>query len=256
MPCRSWGCDYCRPNRRRQLIARAASGQPNKFLTLTVNPHYGASALERRDRLHDAWTKLVKRILRQFALPPERRWVLTGKPRQPGREAWVRRVTAETPAKAITRLPYAAFIEKTKLGEPHLHILLRVPYIPQDWIAEQMADMTASPICDIRAIANNKQAIGYVTKYVGKEPAQFGNRKRYWFSKNWTVDGSDAHEPEPVDWRVTSVVRERWSDEVPRRIRAGYVVEPLDDGWARWWRPGTAEANEVRARWAYREASG
>lgn len=256
LPCRSWGCEYCRPNRRRQLIARAASGNPNKILTLTVRPRAGKTPLERRDELHNAWTRLVKRILRQFALPPDRRWKLQGSTRTRDRERQVRRITARTAQKGIERLPYAAFIERTKLGEPHLHILLRCPFVPQDWIAEQMRDMTGAPVCWIEEIKNTGHAVSYCAKYVGKEPAQFGNRKRYWFSKNWEENSGDAFEKEPIDWRTTSIAQVWFDQQVTDRLRSGWVVDALDDGWVRWHRPGTPRATEIRAAWAAAHGSG
>ena len=96
LPCRRWSCEHCRPIRRRRLLALAASGQPNKFLTLTVHASVGSSPVERRNMLHDAWKRLVKRILRQWALEPGGRWVLKTKVRTPSREAIVRSITART----------------------------------------------------------------------------------------------------------------------------------------------------------------
>lgn len=239
LPCRSWGCDYCAPQRRAKLKAQAASGEPNKFLTLTVSPHTGTSPTDRRRMLHDAWKKLVKRILRQFMLTPERRWTLTKSEREPDIERRVRHATAETPQRGCDQLHYMAFIEKTKLGEPHLHILLRCPFLPQDWISEQMGELLGSPICDIRKIENTKHAIRYVTKYVGKAPAQFGSLKRYWISKHYELNKGEPEEHEHIDWRTTDVVRRRWSEMMTTRVAARYQWSDIGDGWYRFWKPGT-----------------
>lgn len=184
-------------------MALAASGEPNKILTLTVNPERGGSPLDRRNMLHDAWKKLVKRIIRRFKFPA---------------------------------VHYLAFLERTKRGEPHLHILLRCPYIPQRWLAGQMRDLIGAPICWIEKIKGTRQAIKYVTKYVTKEPAQFGKGKRYWVSRNYEVAKADAPEREPRDMRGVRVQRERWSDFLASVPYSVAHIRWIEDGWIRVWR--------------------
>jgi len=190
--CRSWGCDYCAPERRSRLMAQAAGGEPTRFLTLTVNPHIGNDPADRLGLLAAAWRNTVKRLRRRFP----------GKP-----------------------IEYLAVVEETKQGEPHLHILLRSPYIAQKFISDCMAEMIQSPIVDIRRIKGMKEVVRYVAKYITKAPAQFGKAKRYWASQGYEVKNEEQQkrEREPiVKWEV---VREdiyrimlAWSHEcwVPR----------------------------------------
>jgi len=170
--CRSWGCEYCQPNRRNQLMATAASGLPNRFLTLTVNPQVGADPEERLHLLAHAWRVVVQRLRRRYG---------------------------------ADQINYFAVVEETKHGEPHLHILLRSPYIPQSYISAAMADLINAPIVDIRRIKTVRDAVTYVAKYIAKAPAQFGKAKRYWSSRNWEV-GAEEHRsalPLPsVRWRI------------------------------------------------------
>lgn len=238
LPCRSWNCQYCAPQRRRQLMAQAAAGEPNKLLTLTVNVAHGETPAERRDLLHEAWRNLVKRIGRQFALEPARRWSLKTSRRTPEKESAIRRITAKTLAKEVQSVPYFAFLEKTKRGEPHLHILLRLPFVPQDWISEQMADLARSPVVWIEAIKGAKHAVAYVTKYVTKAPAQWGNKKRYWRSRNWMINQSDQDER---PWRKADnveVLRTSWASYSQQKVSQRWTFEYLDDGWIRLHRPG------------------
>jgi hypothetical protein len=235
LPCNRWTCEYCQPRRRRQLLAIAAAGEPNKFLTLTVSPNVGNSPLNRRNLLHDAWKRLVKRVLRQFALAPDRRWKLTAKIRPARAEAIVRAITAKTPQRGCDKLPYMAFLEATAAGEPHLHILLRCPFIPQDWIAEQMAALIGSPICDIRQIGSTRAAVTYVTKYVTKAPAQFGNTKRYWISRGWEINQGDPPDEAPRLRRAVSVRRIRYSDWLRQVSDCLVRKDMLVDGWVRVW---------------------
>lgn len=212
LPCNRWSCDYCGPRRRFRLIAQAVSGEPNKILTLTVSPAVGNSPLERRDLLHASWKRLVKRILRKY------KW---------------------------KKLPYMAFLEKTKRGEPHLHILLRCGFIHQRWISKQMRELNGAPIVWIEQIKSTKKAINYVSKYVSKEPAQFGNRKRYWISHGWEVNAPPVAEREPFDPITTRVVRERWEETIKRYPFQGYSHEIGEDGWHRF----AAVPRERSQRW-------
>jgi len=162
LPCRAWTCEHCAPKRRKALIAMAANGHPTTFITLTINPQMGSDPVHRAEMLARAWRIVVKRIKRKLHLD---------------------------------HLPYMVFVESTKKGEPHLHILARAPYIDQRWLSAQMRDVIASPICDIRKIDNTGRAIGYVTKYVGKAPAQFGTTKRYWRTQDYLLTWQEAHPP-------------------------------------------------------------
>jgi len=175
LKCRSWSCELCRPERKSQLLARAAAGNPNRFLTLTVNPRVGNDPHDRLLMLANAWRTIVKRIRRD---------------------------------KGPEAVEYLAIVEETKQGEPHLHILLRSVYISQAWLSKAMGELIESPIVDIRLIRGRKQVISYVAKYITKAPKQFGSAKRYWNSKEWEPP-SDYHKDEDLErafpWQV-----ERW----------------------------------------------
>lgn len=129
------------------------AGNPSTFITLTANPAFAGSPLDRRRELAKCWNIVCKRIKRTYGLKS---------------------------------VPFFAVVEKTKRGEPHLHILARLPFVPQRWLSAQMADLMKSPIVDIRRITDLSKAAWYVSKYIGKEPAQFGTTKRYWQSRDYT----------------------------------------------------------------------
>jgi hypothetical protein len=157
--CRSWNCEHCQPIRKRQLMGLATSGQPNRFLTLTVNPAFEDSPEARLTALAKAWNIVCKRLRRRYK----------GKP-----------------------IEFLAVVEETKRGEPHLHILLHSPFIPHDLISQYMAELINAPIVDIRSIKSSRQIANYVAKYISKKPAQFGSHKRYWQSRAY-----DQSDPEP-----------------------------------------------------------
>jgi len=170
--CRSWSCEYCQPIRRRALMAVAAAGEPQRFLTLTVNPKCYADPEQRLRKLSWAWRTIVKRLRRKY-----------------GRDA----------------VEYLAVVEETKAGEPHLHILLRGKYLPQKELSQAMQELIESPIVYIERIKSTTHAVRYVAKYIGKKPAQFGTCKRYWQSVNYQheLEYSDTETPADITkWEV------------------------------------------------------
>jgi len=188
--CRSWSCDFCAPQRRRQLIARAANGNPTRFITLTVNPSIGTDPADRLDKLANAWRIIVKRLRR---LHPN------------------------------DEIEYLAVVEETKQGEPHLHILVRSPFIPQRLLSSWMGEITGAPVVDIRSVKNASHAARYVAKYIAKAPKQFGSRKRYWSSKDW----EPPYTPGTAEGAEPSL---RWS--IDRRPLVQIINEWIHDGYA------------------------
>jgi len=152
--CRSWNCETCAPRRKKQLQAIAAHGAPTKFLTLTIRPVIGRTPNEELTLLHSAWRIIAKR--------------------------WARRVKKKS-------VPYIAFVEATKAGHPHLHILLRAPYLDTNKISQWMDELANSPIVKISEVKSKGHAASYVAKYAGKAPGKFGTHKRYWASRDYDL---------------------------------------------------------------------
>lgn len=83
-------------------------------------------------------------------------------------------------------LTFLAIFEKHPTsGFPHLHILLREKYISRTLIKEWWEKEGYGYIVDIRKCHNPRQAAGYVTKYIAKDPGAFEHCKRYWGSHDW-----------------------------------------------------------------------
>jgi DNA-binding HxlR family transcriptional regulator len=208
LPCRAWNCPECAPKRAKKLLAQAIAGRPTTFITLTVNPREGEDALDRRRKLAVAWNHLVKRI--------KRRW-------------------------KVKSVPFIAVVEATKRGEPHLHILARLPFIPQKWLSAQMKELINAPIVDIRTARGKSQVIAYCIKYVTKKPTQFGKSKRYWMSQNWLPTRKPADIPVMPDrgqWQVKHVdllqevyswVSQGW--KALRESEGVYIMKYI--GWGR-----------------------
>jgi len=187
--CRAWNCPICRPRRKRQLLALASSGEPNRFLTLTVNPHIGDSPEHRLKLLAHAWKVLVKRLRREH-----------------GNKA----------------IQYLAVVEQTKLGEPHLHILLRSPFLSQRLLSDAMSELIGAPIVDIRKIRNQREVVRYVAKYITKAPEQFGSAKRYWHTPGYELG---TWTPEDAEASPSG----KWS--IDRRSYRAIITEWSLEGW-------------------------
>ncbi len=164
--CRSWGCPLCSESRRKQLVALAKSGDPNTFITLTVNPAFGSSPFDRAHRLADAWRVIVRLVKAKYG---------------------------------YKELPYFCVFEATKNGEPHLHILCRVKWISQQWLSDTMKTLMMAPIVDIRRVRNKNKLAYYVSKYCGKAPHRFTTCKRYWTTRDYELTRFEP-EPQPGRW--------------------------------------------------------
>lgn len=187
--CKRWSCDHCRPHRQIGLRRLARGGNPTTFLTLTVNPAYGPSPDWRASALVAAFRTLRRRIVKRYNLP---------------------------------KLEFLAVFEATKKGEPHLHVLMRSPYIPQDWISDQMRQLMAAPVVDIRWVGDQGRLAAYVSKYLGKAPHAFAGVKRYWRSQEfdqrddeteWRIGARDCEverRPAPFDWYVECLQLMGW----------------------------------------------
>lgn len=190
MFCRSWACADCMPYRLASLKRLARSGQPSTFLTLTVNPLRGQSPENRAQELTDALKIMMKRARRKWTKAP---------------------------------IEYLAVFEETKQGEPHLHLLMRAPFVPQKWLSEQMNELIEAPIVDIRHVHAAAGAARYVAKYVAKGPKGFGSLKRYWCTPKYDLD-------------------ETRKAEKKARGKSGWMIckDDLETIWQDWARAGFA----------------
>jgi hypothetical protein len=227
LPCRNWHCEYCQPNRLKQLRAIAASGLPTSCLTLTINTATGENIVDRYKLLHNAWKILVKRMLREFLKPAAERWKLKTEEDYYYQEIQSYYRTRQVKEKTIKRIHYMAFPEETEDHQPHLHILLRTKYIPQRWISQQMMDLIKSPIVWIEKVKGAKSAIAYVTKYVTKAPAQFGKSKRYWCSRFFRVTGRDKPDVPVFSRRNSQLIHQPFSELVREIVTKGSIPIPL-----------------------------
>lgn len=213
--CRAWTCPECAPRRRRQLIADAMAGTPNRFVTLTVNPHCFDSPAERGARLAAAWRAYVKHWRRL----------------RPSQE-----------------LHYIVVLELTKRGEPHLHIMVRGGRIPQAELSKFMNEAIGAPVVDVRMVREQQQVAQYVAKYISKRPIRLGNLKRYWRSLGYFTDAVKAERRMKKERNAIWIIDEPLAEYVARLWRVGKIVMQKHPSMAEWemyeWekRPNVPEA--------------
>ena len=164
VPCKSWHCQTCRPWRVSQLKELILSGHPSTLLTLTANPRVHrdpeAAALD----LMRAWRSLRKYLRRHY----------------PDQE-----------------IEYLGVWERTKKGWPHLHLAMRMPYVPQRLLSERMYRLATAPIVDIRSIHSQNQLVHYLAKALTKAPAKWKGLKRYFRSRHYQLEPISC--PEHLD---------------------------------------------------------
>jgi len=145
--CKSWRCPRCAPQRKKRLTKEAYLGNPNTFLTLTVRRLSCESPDEGARRLVIAFRRMRQEIQRKKGIGP---------------------------------IPFLAVFEETENGWPHLHILMRAPFINQKWISDFMARRMDSPVCWIVRLKSRKKAAAYVAKYLSKNPVRFTGCQTTW----------------------------------------------------------------------------
>lgn len=183
MRCRSWTCEECQPRRKRNLVAQAAGGQPNMLLTFTTRQVAGGDTATEAKRQSKALAELKRRIIRVFK---------------------------------VERIEWLVVREAHKTGWPHLHVLARLRYIPQRWLSTQWLSITKSSRVYVQRIKSQKMAANYVSKYIGKAPARFGNAKRYWKTKLYDLRPKlkDENELQRDEyWQRQGITQHQWEHE-------------------------------------------
>jgi len=226
--CKCWSCELCAPRRRSRLIRDVIDGKPTKFLTLTTGPEVTGTPERKAEKLVDAWRALRKRIRLELSMPEHERWrTPSGIARHRRLRRHERSYIGGTPPK-LPPLPFFAVFEATKKGQPHLHIVLRAPFMPQKWLSAQMLELLKSPILDVRAIDSTTRVAAYIAKYLGKDPHQFGTCKRYWHSKDWNVTPEPEAPESSKRFLYSDRIRAPWHDVLRRLQESGRPHRVVD----------------------------
>ena len=176
--CKCWHCEECRPLRTWRLLTEARAGKPDLFITLTWRWRASVSPDQAAVLLAHAWRSARAAYLREFG------------PKS---------------------LPFLAVFERTKKGQPHIHIVARCKWLDHEWLSKKMGKLIRSPNVWIERIHHKSKVAAYVTKYIGKNPERFVGVKRYWRSMDYLLPPDPEDEPlrersglweiHQLDWR-------------------------------------------------------
>lgn len=158
--CKRWSCPECAHLNRERVMKLAAAGKPNIFMTLTCDPARYSSFSEAAQDMRRGLVALRRRI--------ERRW-------------------------GVKNVPFIVVFERHKSGWPHMHLLMRAPYMHWRVLRGMWESITGAFSVDIRHIKTKSSVLFYVTKYIGKQLEKFEGCKRYWRSQNYC--GAKVKEP-------------------------------------------------------------
>src|SRR5690625_2082223 len=216
LKCKRWQCDECVHMRLSMLRKLAYVGKPTAFLTLTASEEWQRDPDRCARKLKHSWSMIV--------------------------QAWKR-------AHPKADIQYLAVFEQTKRGRPHLHILLRGPYISQRWISAKMNKYMNSPIVHIEKVRDTGKAAAYIAKYISKAPVRFDGCKRYWRSLRYAADWMvkiDTAVADKGSWKLLPALIEcvasdyetsgwtvTWENEGTFNARAGPLSGPVAvGGWS------------------------
>jgi len=133
IPCNTWSCRYCAQRKIKRLAIRVQAAEPNRLLTLTVDPALYKSPKE-------AWEKTRREVP----------------------------ILARRLRKKFQECEYLRVTEVTKRGWPHYHLLVRSPYIPHSVVKGYWAEQTGAKIVDLRQVTKTFRAYQYLVKYLSK----------------------------------------------------------------------------------------
>jgi hypothetical protein len=131
--CKQWSCRWCSTRKIAALASRTRLAEPNRLLTLTVNP-----ALFNTPR--DAFDATRRQVPVFFAQVRQR----------------------------FDSVEYLRVTEATRLGWPHYHCMVRSPYLPHPVIKSIWSKLTGAVIVDVRQVHHTFKAYTYLVKYLSK----------------------------------------------------------------------------------------
>lgn len=133
LPCNQWSCRQCAARKISKLAAKTNKAEPNRLLTLTIDP----SRWEDPRSSFDGTRRQVPELIRKLRLK-------------------------------FGEVEYLRVTELTAKGWPHYHLLVRSDYIPHSVVKKIWSDLTGATIVDLRQVKNKFQTYTYLVKYLTK----------------------------------------------------------------------------------------
>lgn len=157
--CMKRDCPHCAPIYKARLAKRILSGDPTHFLTLKCNPDWFASPDERAENMSRAWSQTRRRA-----------------------------------ARLGIALPFLSVFEKGETGEPHLHIVVRLPDgIGSKWLRSWLRLVWRELVGSTDINVQSVYSLPKLAEYMAKAPHLFVGRRRFWRSRTWATVKRAVH---------------------------------------------------------------
>lgn len=163
--CKSWTCKICAPRKTRAILARLLRGEPQRDITLTMRANIPGTARMKAAMMKKAASRVFTKARKTFGV-----------------------------------FEYAAVMELTKKGTPHMHILQRGTYIPVAWLKREWKKHGLGHVVHIQKIRSARHAAGHAVKYLGKAFGQtacaIAPLHLVQFSNNYELDRDEDTRPQ------------------------------------------------------------
>jgi hypothetical protein len=207
--CKRWRCASCGARLVREVRKRISAGLgvgEVRFLTIT-SPGTETPA-ESLDQLARRWKRLHQRLIRRFGA-----------------------------------VEYVVIVELQGRGSPHLHVLVRGPFIPQRWLGSAAAAVGFGRVASVGRAHGG--LAGYLTKAIGPgtvaDSLPRGFQRVRW-SRGWSIPVARRSKRQWPSWYLALADTRRAAlSAVHRGYRVVALVHGPPDRWRTWrpieWRP-------------------
>lgn len=179
--CHRWDCPHCGPVRLREAQAKAAAGRPERRITMTIRPRPWLSVRQQILYIRDRWRLMCQYLRRTFG-----------------------------------HFEYISFVELTKIGTAHLHVLTRGSYIPQRMLSAEWVKLTGDFKVYIQKAGNSWAAVHEASKYCLKTACQIHEAAPdlpvYTMSRNWILNKDDPDKRPPGSYAFYAFCSLPWAD--------------------------------------------
>lgn len=202
LPCRTWSCRMCAETKIKKLANDVKRAEPNRLLTLTVDPTKHLSPREAWEATRKQVPILIRRLRKRFG-----------------------------------EIEYLRVTEVTKNGWPHYHLLIRSGFLPHAVVKAYWSEMTGARIVDLRQVKRSFSAYTYLVKYLSKLHKLEWTERHVSVSRgfapkdDWVPDVViETAEPDFINTHPAYVLMERYpGQQIIRLTPNTHLVLPLGE---------------------------
>ncbi len=140
----------CAESKIKRLANSVRAAQPNRLVTLTVDPSLYVSPRHAWEETRTCIPLLIRKLRSQFG-----------------------------------SVEYLRVTEVTKAGWPHYHLLVRSGYLPHSVVRKAWNELTGARIVDVRQVTKTFGAYRYLVKYLSKLHKLEWTERHVSYSKNF-----------------------------------------------------------------------